>query len=367
MYTTSRKPNRVARSAPAHTSRKAGAPESSIAEIQRKLGNRGTMQLMTSQAGASATSSAGGGSGMPEELQAGLKRMSGMDLSDVSVHRNSPEPAKLDALAYAQGNDIHLGPGQDTHLPHEAWHVVQQRQGRVQPSMQMGDTAINDDASLEREASAMGEQAQAAGKDGAPTEGAAGPAAEGRADSAASAGPAASGPATAQLMWNGQGSKQITTFKDLNTELSAIGEPNVTLAGDFNGATEASVDQFIAQSDMNAYSVQYELAGAVAAHFVPPANCTLETNNGQHAWVNVNGKGVTPKAMKDLIDIANGDDSKIHRSDKMMGAAAQTPYVHDFGSNYVCTFTKLGTSWDGNPIIRVDLDGDVNNGMHRFG
>ncbi|MEL6127089.1 MAG: DUF4157 domain-containing protein, partial [Pseudomonadota bacterium] len=34
-------------------------------------------------------------------------------------------------MAYAQGSNIHLGPGQDQHLPHEAWHVVQQRQGRV--------------------------------------------------------------------------------------------------------------------------------------------------------------------------------------------------------------------------------------------
>ena len=30
-----------------------------------------------------------------------------------------------DALAYAQGSDIHLAPGQEQHLPHEAWHVVQ--------------------------------------------------------------------------------------------------------------------------------------------------------------------------------------------------------------------------------------------------
>ncbi|MBO9609763.1 MAG: DUF4157 domain-containing protein [Paenibacillaceae bacterium] len=367
MYTTSRRPSRATRSAPSPTGRKAGggAPESAAAEMQRKLGNRGTMQLMTSQAGAAApTTSAAGGSGMPEELQAGLEHLSGMDLSDVNVHRNSPEPAKLDALAYAQGDDIHLGPGQETHLPHEAWHVVQQRQGRVQPSMQMGDTAINDDATLEQEASDMGAQAQAAGHDGALPESAADSAPGERSAASASPGPAAGGPA--QLMWNGTGNKKITTFAALNTELSTLGLPNVTLAGDFNGATQTAADQFIAGSDMNAYDVQDNLAAAVASHFVPPANCTLQTNSGMQAWVNTNGKGVTPKALKDLIDIANGDTSKIHRSDKMSGAPKQTPYVHDLGSNYVCTFTQLGTNWDGHPIIRVDLDGDVSSGTHRF-
>jgi hypothetical protein len=69
---------------------------------------------------------------MPDHLKAGIESLSGMDLSDVRVHLNSEKPAQLNALAYAQGNDIHLGPGQERHLPHEVWHVIQQRQGRVQ-------------------------------------------------------------------------------------------------------------------------------------------------------------------------------------------------------------------------------------------
>lgn len=47
------------------------------------------------------------------------------------VHYNSPVPAQFNAKAYAHGNDIRVGPGQARHLPHEAWHVVQQKQGRV--------------------------------------------------------------------------------------------------------------------------------------------------------------------------------------------------------------------------------------------
>jgi hypothetical protein len=97
--------------------------------------------------------------GMPDGLKSGIEALSGMDLSDVRVHRNSSEPAQLNALAYAQGNDVHLAPGQEQHLPHEAWHVVQQRQGRVAPTMQMQGVAINDDAGLEQEADVMGAKA----------------------------------------------------------------------------------------------------------------------------------------------------------------------------------------------------------------
>ena len=81
-------------------------------------------------------------------------------MDDVKVHYNSTRPAQLNALAYAQGTDIHLGPGQEKHLSHEAWHVVQQKQGRVKPTMQFqGKAAINDDAGLEREADVMGSRA----------------------------------------------------------------------------------------------------------------------------------------------------------------------------------------------------------------
>jgi hypothetical protein len=90
--------------------------------------------------------------GMPDQLKTNLESMSGFDLSDVRVHRNSDKPAQLSALAYAQGNEIHLGPGQEQHLPHEAWHVVQQRQGRVAPTTQMAGVGVNDDVELEREA-----------------------------------------------------------------------------------------------------------------------------------------------------------------------------------------------------------------------
>lgn len=102
--------------------------------------------------------------GMPDSLKSGVESLSGHDLSDVRVHYNSPAPAQMQALAYAQGNDIHVGPGQEKHLPHEAWHVVQQREGRVQATTQlMKGTPINDDPSLEAEATHMGNKAASLG------------------------------------------------------------------------------------------------------------------------------------------------------------------------------------------------------------
>ncbi|MBE9062407.1 DUF4157 domain-containing protein [cf. Phormidesmis sp. LEGE 11477] len=100
--------------------------------------------------------------GMPDQLKSGLEQLSGLNLSAVRVHRNSARPAQVNAHAYAQGQDIHLGPGQDQHLPHEGWHVVQQMQGRVNPTMQVGNVAINDNRALEQEADRMG--AKAAGR-----------------------------------------------------------------------------------------------------------------------------------------------------------------------------------------------------------
>ena len=100
------------------------------------------------------------GTGLPDNLKSGVENLSGYSMDDVNVHRNSDKPAELQAHAYAQGTDIHLGAGQEKHLPHEAWHVVQQKQGRVKPTKQLkGKTNINDDVGLENEADVMGAKA----------------------------------------------------------------------------------------------------------------------------------------------------------------------------------------------------------------
>ena len=98
--------------------------------------------------------------GLPDNLKSGVENLSGQSMDDVKVHYNSSQPGALQAHAYAQGTDIHVAPGQEKHLPHEAWHVVQQKEGRVQPTKQLkGSTNINDDAGLENEADVMGAKA----------------------------------------------------------------------------------------------------------------------------------------------------------------------------------------------------------------
>jgi hypothetical protein len=119
------------------------------------------LQLKAAQAAAPAPATPSR-SALPAQLKAGVETLSGIAMDDVRVHRNSTEPAKLEALAYAKGSDIHLGPGQERHLPHEAWHVVQQKQGRVQATAQLKGVALNEDSGLEREADAMGARALAA-------------------------------------------------------------------------------------------------------------------------------------------------------------------------------------------------------------
>ncbi len=97
--------------------------------------------------------------GLPDNLKSGMENLSGHSLDDVKVHYNSAKPAQLNAHAFAQGTNIHLASGQEKHLPHEAWHVVQQKQGRVQPTTSVNGAKVNDSASLEKEADVMGSRA----------------------------------------------------------------------------------------------------------------------------------------------------------------------------------------------------------------
>jgi hypothetical protein len=107
-----------------------------------------------------AASPPAGAAPLPAGLRAGMEQLSGLALDGIGVHYHSSQPAQLNALAFAKGTDIHLAPGQERHLAHEAWHVVQQAQGRVAPTLHTPDgTAINDDPGLEQEADVMGARA----------------------------------------------------------------------------------------------------------------------------------------------------------------------------------------------------------------
>ncbi|MEO8237514.1 MAG: DUF4157 domain-containing protein [Flavobacterium sp.] len=109
------KDNRESSSAQKMLHKKAVGQESTFKPIQKKANN----------------------TGLPNHLKSGIENLSGHSMDDVKVHYNSSKPQQLNAHAYAQGTDIHLASGQRKHLPHEAWHVVQQKQGRVKPTLQM--------------------------------------------------------------------------------------------------------------------------------------------------------------------------------------------------------------------------------------
>ncbi|AOX00054.1 hypothetical protein BJP34_11825 [Moorena producens PAL-8-15-08-1] len=97
--------------------------------------------------------------GLPDHIKEGIESLSGYDLSGVRVNYNSAKPAQLKAHAYTQGQSIEVAPGQERHVPHEAWHVVQQMQGRVKEEFKMKGLSVNSNRGLEREADVMGKKA----------------------------------------------------------------------------------------------------------------------------------------------------------------------------------------------------------------
>lgn len=97
--------------------------------------------------------------GIPLQMKQQYEKLSGLSFDDVRVHYNSGKPAQFQALAYTQGNQVFIGPGQETHLGHELGHVVQQKQGHVRATQQIGNIAINNDTILEREAGHIGKAA----------------------------------------------------------------------------------------------------------------------------------------------------------------------------------------------------------------
>ncbi|MFD2672656.1 eCIS core domain-containing protein [Marinicrinis sediminis] len=120
-------------------------------QLQKQMGNQALVQMVQQHKP--------NNTGLPDNVKAGIEHLSGMNMDHVKVHYNSAKPAAMHAHAYAQGSDIHVAPGQEKHLPHEAWHTVQQQQGRVKPTTQLNGEAVNDDPALEKEADVMGQKA----------------------------------------------------------------------------------------------------------------------------------------------------------------------------------------------------------------
>ncbi len=155
------------------TQSKAALPKQVVNQPSRATGNQalgrllsGTVPSVSRRQSRHREGNAGNGSqaALPKDLKAGIERLSGLAMDDVRVHYNSSRPAGIQALAHTQGTDIYLGPGKEKHLPHEAWHVVQQKQGRVRATEVLAAGAsINSDSGLEREADKMGMEALKSG------------------------------------------------------------------------------------------------------------------------------------------------------------------------------------------------------------
>ncbi len=117
--------------------------------------------------------SSGTTTSMPEDVQAKMENSFGTSFGGVNIHQNDESATQMGALAYTQGNNVHFAPGQynpssqkgQELLGHELTHVVQQREGRVQPTKQGKGMSVNDSPALEHEADVMGKKA-AEGKRG---------------------------------------------------------------------------------------------------------------------------------------------------------------------------------------------------------
>lgn len=104
---------------------------------------------------------------MPSKVQQKMEGAFGTSFADVKVFKNSTQAKTLGAQAFTQGNEVHFAQGKfdpntqqgQELLGHELTHVEQQRQGRVTPTKQAKGVAINDDASLEKEADVKGAKA----------------------------------------------------------------------------------------------------------------------------------------------------------------------------------------------------------------
>lgn len=87
--------------------------------------------------------------GIPTQMKLDFERRSCLSFDDVRIHYNSEKPAQVRALAYTQGTQVYIKPGQERYLPHELGHVAQQKLGLVRPTSTRFPN-MNDSPELER-------------------------------------------------------------------------------------------------------------------------------------------------------------------------------------------------------------------------
>jgi len=156
-HSTSHEPSKLPSKVPA----RGNSGIQAIMQLQQSLGNRALANLLRQPIQRQTS-----GQPLPNPLQTQMESAFNTDFSAVRIHE-SPHAAELGALAFTQGSEIHFAPGQyrpddragQQLIGHELTHVVQQRQGRVQPTASIQGILLNDSPALENEAEQMGRQA----------------------------------------------------------------------------------------------------------------------------------------------------------------------------------------------------------------
>ncbi len=90
--------------------------------------------------------------GIPDRLKTVIEYFSGFSLDEVRVHYNSEKPALVDAHAYTEGLHVYVAPGQEKHLAHELWHVVQQMKGEAKATETVNGKKVDTRKGKEQEA-----------------------------------------------------------------------------------------------------------------------------------------------------------------------------------------------------------------------
>lgn len=105
-----------------------------------------------------------GGSKLPASLSEKFEAAFASDFGSVRLHIDSDYAEQIGAQAFTYGEHIYFAPGKFNPssmtgirlIAHEIVHVLQQREGAVQPNMRLGRLNINYDRRLEREADEFG-------------------------------------------------------------------------------------------------------------------------------------------------------------------------------------------------------------------
>lgn len=139
-----------------------GSAASTFQQMAGQAGNQAMLAHLGQHSEPAAT-----GESLPNAIMQRFERKSGVPLDDVRVHYNSDKPDKFDAEAYARGNEIFIGPGNERDLEHEVGHVVQQKMGQVRPTGIEHGFAVNRSPALEHGAD-VGAIPQAVGAAAAP-------------------------------------------------------------------------------------------------------------------------------------------------------------------------------------------------------